>query len=164
LLYLTFYYGSQAYIGITAKGGNYYAPWLDNYFNVTDWLRTFILQSARIFLQILGYSAQVAGKYSLQFPDKTSVTMVYSCLGYGVLSFWSAFILSGEGRWKIKGFFLFAGIFLILVINILRVSFILLAVSHHWVNFSQIDHHFLFNCISYLVIIGMCGFYLRAVK
>ena len=39
-------------------------------------------------------------KFHLFMKDGTGVNIVFSCVGYGVMSFWGAFVIANKGQWK----------------------------------------------------------------
>ena len=39
-------------------------------------------------------------KFHLFMKDGTGVNIVFSCVGYGVMSFWGAFVIANQGQWK----------------------------------------------------------------
>jgi exosortase/archaeosortase family protein len=92
------------------------------------------------------------------------VRMVYSCIGYGVMSFWAAFIIANRGSWKKKTAWIAGGLTAIFLINVLRLSLLLLAAQKHWAIPFGWDHHTWFNIVAYSFIFGMIYFYDRSIK
>jgi len=71
-------------------------------------------------------------------------------LGLGVMSFFTAFVLSYPIKLKSKAWFLTGGILGIQFLNIIR--FVLLALFWNSAKDRVIDHHAIFNIILYIII------------
>ncbi len=80
------------------------------------------------------------------------VRMVYECVGYGVMSFWIAFVVASAGSLKRKIFWLATGLIGIWLLNITRVSLLLVATNKGWPMPLGLDHHTWFNIFAYLFI------------
>jgi exosortase/archaeosortase family protein len=86
------------------------------------------------------------------------------CVGYGVYSFWAAYVIAGDdsiGR-KIK--WVTGGLLLLWAINVIRISGVLVAINRHWAMPLGIDHHTWFNIFAYAAIFGMMYFFERREK
>jgi exosortase/archaeosortase family protein len=90
--------------------------------------------------------------------------MVYSCIGYGVMSFWVAFIFANKGTFKKKFLWISGGILVLWIINVLRVSLLLLAINKNWKIPLGWDHHTWFNIVAYSLIFLMILLYDRSFK
>ena len=87
--------------------------------------------------------------------------LVYSCVGYGVMSFWIAFILANQVKWQKKIKWIITGVALIFIINVARISLLLVAVNEKWQIFFNMDNHVLFNIAAYILIFTMIYFFDR---
>ena len=85
------------------------------------------------------------------------------CLGYGVMSFWIAFVVANKGTSIKKLKWLLGGLFLICLINVIRISLLLLAINFHWLT-PYFNHHTWFNIIAYLIIFILIYFYDKSFK
>lgn len=86
--------------------------------------------------------------------------MAYDCLGFGVMSFFTAFVIAFPKPLKNKYFFLPTGLLFIQALNILR--FILLGKFWKHSHLKQIiDHHDLFNIILYLSLMVVIYFWIN---
>ena len=148
ILFLVFYYFNIYFFGLTTPG-NHYSAFLANDLNYIQGLRFVLLSSSAFVLNHIGFTAiindtemLVAGHYVIQ--------VVYSCLGLGVISFFTAFVLAYPKPRKQKLMFIIAGIFTIELLNVLR--FILLGLYWDKSKAKLIDHHTLFNIIIYIII------------
>ncbi len=152
LLFILLTTGFYTYIGIVSPGGKTYSPFLDRYANFPAWLTYFICKSAMFNLKLLGYSVYQKALNNVTITPGASVNIIWACLGFGVMSFWTAFVVSHKARWKYKVKWLFIGIGLITIINIIRIDLISLAYFHNWITFKSIDPHLSFNIVSYIAI------------
>ena len=157
-LFLIFYYFNILFFGITTPGSHYNA-FLANNLNYIQGLRLVLLHSSAAILNTIGFTAitndtemLVAGHYVIQ--------VVYSCLGLGVISFFTAFVLAFPKPLKRKLIFIAAGILTIEALNVIR--FILLGL--YWDNTTAkvIDHHTIFNLIIYIIIAISLYFWVKS--
>ncbi|WP_184545004.1 exosortase Y [Mucilaginibacter sp. FT3.2] len=156
-LFLLFYYFNILFFGITSPGNHYY-PFLANHLNYIQGLRWILLSCAQQILTWFGFSAVHNGT-QLLVAGKGSIVLVYSCLGLGLMSFFSAFIIAYPKKLKQKFIFLFAGIFTIQFLNVLR--FVLLTLFWNKSANSIIDHHTIFNLILYIIIMISLYFWVK---
>jgi len=158
ILFFIFYYFNIAFFGITSEG-RYYSAFLADHVNYIDWLRWLLLKCSAGILSGLGYTV-ITSKYQLLVIGIGSIRLIYTCLGFGVMSFFAAFVLAYPKPRKPKLIFLFAGLFAIQLLNVIR--FVLL--SLFWDRQSQriIDHHTIFNIIIYIIIVISLYFWVRS--
>lgn len=158
ILFLVFYYFNIFFFGITSEG-NYYSAFLANHFNYIDWLRWLLLHSSAKIINWLGYTA-ITSKYQLLVAGNGGIRLVYTCLGLGIMSFFAAFVLAYPQPLKPKLIFLFAGLFIIQLLNVIR--FILLSLFWNRHRQQAIDHHTIFNLIIYIIIVISLYFWIRS--
>ncbi len=147
------FYGTEAVIGLSAPGNNYSA-FVDRYLDFITPFRNFLLNASIGLLSLFGVEAG-SREDILFWKGGQALRMSYSCIGYGVISFWVAFILANPGPPKKKATWILAGAFLLCFINILRVSLLLVAINRGWPIPFGWDHHTWFNIVCYAVIFGM---------
>ncbi len=92
------------------------------------------------------------------------VNVVYSCLGYGVTSFWIAFVFANRGSWKRKLAWMIGGTLALWFINVLRLSLVMLANNNNWAIPFGWDHHTWFNIFAYVLIFLMIYVYDKNLK
>ncbi|HMG83545.1 MAG TPA: archaeosortase/exosortase family protein [Ferruginibacter sp.] len=155
------YFGTLAFIGITSPGG-YYFPFIDNYLNYVSWLRFALLYSSQLILSLFGYNTFLYGKFILRMQGGSGVQLVYSCLGFGIMSFWIAFIFANKTSWQKKTKWIIAGLALIFFINVIRISLLLVAINKKWSIGFNLDNHTLFNIAAYVLIFIMIYFFDRS--
>jgi exosortase/archaeosortase family protein len=160
-LFSLLYFGTLLIIGLSSKE-NLYSPFVATYFDFITPLRLSILQSAEYILTFFGHSTIWSDQYTLGLEGGRSVRMVYSCIGYGVLSFWAAFILANTREAKVTALWLISGWALLWALNVLRIVFLLLAINNSRESEFEVDHHTLYNIMAYCCIFLMIFFYDRA--
>lgn len=139
---------------------NHYSPFVDHYFNFIRPLRTSLLQAAKFFLSLFGFDAYLRDNYTLALSSGRAVRMVYSCIGYGVMCFWVAFVVANRGSLKKKIGWLLGGLISLWAINVLRVSLLLVALQQYRrVDFLGWDHHTWFTVAAYSLIFLMIYLY-----
>ncbi len=89
--------------------------------------------------------------------------MAYDCLGYGVMSFFTAFVIAFPKPIKSKLWFLPAGLLLIQTLNVIRFVFLGLYWRQSELK-TIIDHHDLFNIVLYIVLMIVLYFWLNSGK
>ena len=152
------YYGTIAFIGLAAPGG-YYIPFFDHYLNYPSWLRASLLICSQALLSLFGYHTTLPGQYLIRLSTGSSVRIVYTCLGYGIMSFWIAFVFANKGAWKKKALWILAGLAAIWFINVVRISLLLVATSKGKKMPWGLDHHTLFNICAYALVFAMIFLY-----
>ncbi|WP_413666188.1 exosortase Y [Mucilaginibacter sp. Mucisp86] len=148
LLFTIFYNFNIFFFGITSPGGNY-SPFLAEHLNYIAALRQLLLDCSVTVLKWLGYAA-IDNNSELLVAGKGTLAVVYSCLGLGLISFFSAFVLAYPSPLRSKLVFLISGILVIQLLNVLR--FVLLAIFWSKKANRIIDHHTIFNIILYIII------------
>lgn len=147
-LFLILYYFNILFFGITSPG-NHYSAFLDEHLNYIRLLRYLLLHISATIINWLGFTA-ITSDYGLLVAGHATIQLVYSCLGLGVMSFFTAFVIAYPKKLKAKVLFLIIGIVGIQALNILR--FVLLALFWNKQNGLILDHHTIFNIIIYIII------------
>lgn len=157
------YFGTLAIIGLSTPE-NYYNQFVADYFNFIGPLRTSLLLASHWILSIFGFQTFLSNEFTLSIQGGAGVRMVYSCIGYGVMSFWGAFVFANKGGWQKKLKWILGGWAALWFINVVRVSLLLLATDKNWSIPFGWDHHTWFNIAAYALIFGMIYFYDRAFR
>jgi exosortase/archaeosortase family protein len=158
------YFGTLAVEGMAAPEGKYYSSFIDKYLDYVSWLRSSLTHATKLFVSAFGYHADLLSPTLLQVRGGRGVHVGYSCLGYGVLSFWIAFVFANRGSWKRKAAWIFGGAFVLWIINVLRISLVLLAANRNWEFPFGWDHHTWFNIVAYGTIFAMIWVYDRGTR
>jgi len=146
----TVYTFNIAAIAVTTPGGFYWL-WAAENCNYIRYWRTMDIQATSIILKLLGYQVSTTWQ-SVLVTGHAGFKLVYSCLGYGVMSFFLAFILAFPKKWISKIWMMLFGIILIQALNLVRFIFIALFWKKQLIA-NLLDHHTIFNIIIYLVIL-----------
>ncbi|TKC08640.1 glycosyltransferase [Pedobacter frigoris] len=150
MLSAVFYWINIFFIGLTTPGG-FYIKCLDQHLNYIHHWRTASIYITSSVLRSLGYIVEVSGQ-GLSVKYHSGFKIVYSCLGYGIMSCFAAFVISFPKSARSKICFLITGLCLIQLINLLRLT--LIAIFYRDVLMLwKIDHHALYNYLTYTIII-----------
>ena len=155
LVFAVCYYGTLAIIGLSVPGGHY-SSFVEHYLNYVNWLRSSLLNGSKLLLSFFGIKTYLANNYNLRVVNGRGIRLVYECVGYGVMSFWIAFVTASMAKPKKKILWLIFGLLFIWLLNIVRLSLLLVATDRGWPIPLGWDHHTWFNIFAYLFIfIGM---------
>lgn len=152
------YFGTLAIIGLSTPE-NRYSPFVAQYLNFIPPFRSSLMYGTKIFLSIFGYETYMGSEIQIRLVNGGAVNMVYKCLGYGVTSFWLAFVFANTGTWKKKLGWMTGGAVVLWILNVLRISLVLLSVNKNWKFPFGWDHHTWFNIVAYGAIFGMIWIY-----
>jgi len=160
-LYLIFYGFSLALIGCTAPEGRMYIPFLAEKLNLVEGFRMFLLKTSKIFTTLSGFESEVLPPYKLSVGN-SGIKLVYSCMGYGLMSLWMALVIAYPARWKQKILPILVGLLLINLLNILRIGGLAMMYSQGETDiFNWINHHTLFNLVVYTTMFGVYVVWIR---
>ena len=153
VLFLIFYYFHIFFLGLTSPG-NHYNTFLALHLNYIQGIRGLLLSGSAQVLSWFGFDV-IYNNIDLLVAGKGAIRLAYDCLGLGVISFFSAFVIAYPQKLSHKLLFLVVGILGIQLLNITR--FVLLALFWNRKANQIIDHHTIFNIILYILI--MIGIY-----
>ncbi|MFZ1529078.1 MAG: hypothetical protein WAT19_10025 [Ferruginibacter sp.] len=154
LLFALFYYGTLAVIGLAAPGG-YYSPFIEHYLDYVSWIKTSLMHGVSFFLSLFGIETTHETGFIVRMEHKRGVIIAYDCVGYGVYSFWAAFVLATKAALKRKVYWLTGGLLLLWLINTGRIALFLVSINRGWPMPFHLDHHTLFNITAYAAILLM---------
>jgi exosortase/archaeosortase family protein len=157
VLFLLFYYFNILFLGVTSPG-NYYSFFLAEHLNYIQGLRSLLLSGSAQILNWLGYDV-IYNHIDLLVAGKGIIRLAYDCLGFGIMSFFAAFVIAYPQKLNQKLIFLVAGILGIQFLNIAR--FILLALFWSKRASQIVDHHTVFNIIIYIIIMISLYFWIK---
>ena len=158
------YYFYPAYRGVIGPGGKIYFPFIEEHFNLIVGFTKLLVGSAKLLLEGVGYELYQKDYHSLKIGYSKGISVNPSCLGWAVMSFWSAFVFANKGNLKHKLKWLLGGIISIILLNIIRISLITLAGHLNWEAVFKLDPHKTFNVASYTCIMILIGCYIRNLK
>ena len=157
-LFLLFYYFNILFFGLTSPG-NHYNAFLADHLNYIQWIRQILLNASTAVINSLGLTA-INNNYELLVAGHGIIRLVYSCLGLGVISFFTAFVIAYPKPLRAKIIFILSGILAIEMLNIIR--FVLLALFWDKRSAQIIDHHTLFNTFIYILICISLYFWMKS--
>ena len=146
-LFLLFYYFNILFFGITSPG-NHYNDFLARHFNYIQALRTCLLAATKTVLSWFGFTS-IYNETEILVVGKGTLILIYSCLGLGLMSFFSAFVIAYPKKLNSKILFLICGLVVIQILNIIR--FVVLSSFWQQREGLILDHHTFFNLVLYLV-------------
>ncbi len=157
------YIGTLAVIGIAAPG-NYYSPFVDNYLDYVSWIKNSLITGARFILSLFNVETFSKPGFIVGIYYGKSVLIAMDCVGYGVYSFWVAYVFATESTLKRKLFWMIGGLFLLWLINTIRITLFLWSLNQNLQMPFNIDHHTWFNIFAYLAIFTMMYFLQRSLS
>ncbi|HYJ65955.1 MAG TPA: archaeosortase/exosortase family protein [Parafilimonas sp.] len=160
IIFCALYYGFIIYVGLITPGGKTFSPFLNSYLDIPDWLSMFVAKASTLLLKILGYDAYQRSAVNVTIRGGRGATIAWGCIGAGVMFLWFAFIFAHKAKPIYKLKWIIAGILLIFLFNILRISFIVLSYKYNWVYFQSFNAHATFNFITYIIIILLMGLFI----
>ena len=157
--------GFYFYVGLATPGGKLSIPFLGSYLNFPYWLTVFVTKISKLVLEICGYTVWQADPANITIAGSRGVTVAWGCLGIGAMSLWLAFITAHRYlllRIKLK--WIFTGLALIFIINILRIMMIALSNHYNWHYVHAFNAHTSFNVLTYAAIVIMMAVFVRRYK
>ena len=162
LLFALLYFFCIAHISITYRASNTFYVFLRDHLNYIDWLRYSALRTSKFFCQLIGVDSYIEDRIIIHVTNSPKkLHMGYDCIGYGVMSFWTAFIIANKTSLTKKIYWLIGGCFIIWIINCVRVAVLLTALKNNWPISKYLDHHTTFNIISYILILALIFTYIK---
>ncbi|PWS31704.1 exosortase Y [Pedobacter paludis] len=161
ILYILFSQGNLFMNSVMSPGSRFYNAFIADHFNYIQGLKTALIVPAVWIIKLFGFYAiyndsdvmVVAGPY---------LRINYSCLGLGVMSFLTAFVLAFPAPWKSTFKMMIIGLITIYVLNICRIAglgVLLGFFQSQRNNFTY--HHEIFNIIVYICIFVMLYIWIK---
>jgi len=158
--YLLLYYGTIAIIGIAAPGG-LYSPFVEQYLDYVSWIKRSLMAGTSWLVGLFGYDTITEPGFLVRVTGKRGVIIAMSCVGYGVYSFWIAYVVANTMALKKKLLWMVGGVLALWAINVIRISMFLIAINKNSTMPFGIDHHTWFNIVAYGFIFLMIYFFNR---
>ncbi len=162
-IFLLCYFGIKFLTGFAVEGGNY-SPFVAKYLDIASWTRDLLLFSTKIVVRIFGYETYRESEYIFRISGGGGIKIVYSCLGFAVMSFWIAYTIASKAELNKKIIWLFSGLLILWIINVIRISLVLIGTTKNWRFPFGWDHHTWFNIIAYGAIFTMMYFFEKNIK
>ncbi len=145
------YFGTLAVIGIAAPGGHY-SPFVERYLDYVSWLKTSMINATAFILSLFNVSTHKSPGYALNITGGAGIYIAMDCVGYGVYSFWIAFVAANTGGlWK-KTKWIAVGLLALWAINVIRITLFLVTLNKGRHMPLGIDHHTWFTIAAYIMI------------
>ncbi|MDQ6844341.1 MAG: exosortase/archaeosortase family protein [Bacteroidota bacterium] len=157
------YFGTLLVIGLAAPG-NYYSPFVERYLDYVSWIKVSLLKATGFFLSIFSIPTHTEPGFLIRMNKGRGVIIAMDCVGYGVYSFWIAFIVANKGRFLKKIAWILLGVFALWLINVIRISLFLVAINKGWPMPLGVDHHTWFSIAAYILIFVMIWLYDRSFR
>ena len=155
------YFGTLAVIGLTAPGG-FYSPFIEKYLDYVSWIKLSLMHATGFILSLFKIPTQAEPGYILRFVGGNGVHIAMDCVGYGVYSFWIAFVVANKGKIFKKTVWIVGGLLGLWFINVIRITLYLTSLNRDWPLPFGIDHHTWFNIFAYLLIFFLIFWYDRS--
>lgn len=152
------YFGTLAVIGLAAPG-SWYSPFIAKYFDYVSWIKNSLIGTGAFILSLFDIHTQTEPGFVLRIRGGNAVIIAMDCVGYGVYSFWIAFVGANKGKLLKKILWIIFGVLGLWFINVVRITLFLLAINKGWPMPLGIDHHTWFNIFAYLLIFVMIWIY-----
>lgn len=127
-----------------------FKPYWEYFLNL---ILKFLMVLAPLFLRLMNYDIEYEGAL-LRIKGTPGVLVGPACIGLGVLYGFAALMFVYPGPVKKKLWFLPLGLFGILIINAMRISFLTIT-SAYDPSLVDITHKYVFNIIAYIFIFLM---------
>lgn len=157
------YFGTLAIIGLAAPGG-YHSPFIEKNLDYVRWLKLSLLKGTELMLSLFNISSHTEPGFRQRIDGGLSIIIAMDCVGYGVYSFWIAFVAANQGTFFKKAIWILAGLIALWVINVIRISLFLVAINEGRSMPLGLDHHTWFNLLAYTLIFIMIWLYDKAFK
>ncbi|WP_113654026.1 exosortase Y [Pedobacter namyangjuensis] len=161
VFYLIFSQGNLFMNSVLNDTGRYYNPFLTEHFNYIQWVRSALIIPATWIIKLFGFYA-IHNEMDVMVVDGPYLRVNYSCIGLGVMSFLTAFVLAFPAKIKAKVQLFIVGTIMIYVLNVLRIAGLGVLLGHFKSqrnNFTY--HHEIFNIIVYICIFALLYFWIK---
>lgn len=158
LLFSLFYFATLLIIGLAAPGG-LYSPFIEKYFDYVSWIKQSLIWGVGLIMNWSGYATYTLPDFIIGIKNGTSVKIAMDCVGYGVYSFWAAYVIANDGNTIKKISWVISGLLLLWMINTGRIAIFLMALQQRKRMPFGIDHHTWFNIVAYAFIFLMIWLY-----
>ena len=154
VVFAFFYFGTFFWIGFVTPGG-YYNEFAAQYLDYISAIKTSLLFGTKTLVSFFGIQTVQFKNHIIRFVHGKGVRIAYDCVGYGVYSFWIAFVVANKSSFTRKTIWIIVGLILLWSINVIRISLFLVSVNKNWKTPLGIDHHDWFTIVAYAFIFLM---------
>ena len=161
VFYLLFSQGNLFMNSVMETGGRFYNEFLANNLDYIQALKTALIKPSVLIIKLFGFYA-IHNEMDVMVVNGPMLRVNYSCLGLGVMSFFSAFVIAFPAKLKPKLQLFIIGMIMIYVLNVLRIAGLGVLLGYFESqrnNFTY--HHEIFNIIVYLCIFALLYFWIK---
>ena len=90
------YFGTLLVIGLAAPG-NYYSPFVQKYLDYVSWIKVSLIKATGFMLSLFSIQTHPEPQFLIRINGGRGVLIAMDCVGYGVYSFWIAFVAANSG-------------------------------------------------------------------
>jgi len=164
LVFCILYFGTLAIIGLASPVG-WYSPTIAKYFDYVSWIKMSLIHATGFILSLFHIPTTTEPEWFLiRFTGGKGVIIAMDCVGYGVYSFWIAFVVANKGKLLKKTLWIVFGVLALWLINVIRITLFLTSINKGWPMPLGIDHHTWFKIFAYLLIFLMIWWYDKSMK
>lgn len=113
-----------------------------------------VVRVAGLVFELFGIPFNLSHGNVFEFVNHTSTEIVWGCTGIKQGFIFTCIMLASRGPWKHKGWYIPAGLIVVHVVNVTRISFVGLVLSRNPQAFDFV-HTYFFKYIFYLIIFLM---------
>ncbi|PWS26380.1 hypothetical protein DHW03_16495 [Pedobacter yonginense] len=161
ILYIFFSQGNLFMNSVLSPGSRFYNEFIAEHFNYIQGLKTALITCAVWIIKLFGFYV-IYNKSDVMVVAGPYLRVNYSCLGLGVMSFLTAFVLAFPASWKATFKMMAIGLITIFVLNVCRIAglgVLLGFFESQRNNFTY--HHEIFNVIVYICIFVMLYLWIK---
>lgn len=158
LIFCVCYFGTLAIIGLASPVA-YYSPFVAHYLDYVSWIKIALIRATGFILSLFHIPTETQPGFVIRYTGGKGVFIAMDCVGYGVYSFWIAFVAANTGTFLKKTTWIVAGLIGLWFINVIRITLFLTSINKGWPMPLGLDHHTWFNIFAYLLIFGMIWWY-----
>lgn len=137
---------------------------LENYNQFSLHVIQYILIFSGHLLELAGYTVEIiANERIVRIKNTLGVSVGEPCIGYEVTAIFVGLILSSNGSWKTKAWYITFGTFVISFLNLLRIGALAILVTidqRIW----EINHKFIFTLVVYFFIFLLWNNWIKIVS
>ena len=160
-LYFLFSQGNIFMNSVTSVGGRFYNAYITEHLNYIQWIKSSLIFFGASIIRLFGFYT-ISNEMDVMVVNGPYLRINYSCVGLGVMSFFTAFVIAFPAKLKPKIKLFIIGILMIYVLNVLRIAGLGVLLGFFQ---SQRDnftyHHEIFNTIVYLCIFALLYFWIK---
>ncbi|MDF1551174.1 MAG: archaeosortase/exosortase family protein [Bacteroidales bacterium] len=137
-----------------------YSPFINSFYEViTNQLTKILLISSKFLLEIFGFETEISGK-TMRIFGTEGVYLDRGCLARNLMGLFAGFIIAFPGNIKYKLWVIPAGLLVINILNVFRISGLAYLVLRY-PEYVDINHHVIFKYTVYFFIFLLWYFWIK---